>query len=546
MAEVSGWRRLGIVAATLLVAAIVLPQHLGGPDLDRIAIALALAGPAAGGAISLAVGRPNLAVGALAGFGGYACGVLSLHGVALPLAVVLATLACGVCGGIVALGAQRLDTVGLLAATLLLAVGLGALTQAAPGLSGGQSGLGPLPSLGTALPGNRVLRLTPSGDLHALLAAALAVAILATLLLGSGVGALWRAVGSDRSRAAGSGLRPLRAELVALAFAGGLAGFGGALSAHVSGVVTPDVFALDVVALPLLAAVFAGRGSALGTVAAAVATGVVGGVVLPDLGWRGPPSATALALGLLAVAVVASLLPSAPAAATPQPTDLGADADWPLVAGEFAGAGLDVRGLDVLAGATVVVPQLTLDVPAGTIHGLVGPNGAGKSSVLGALSRGPGGAVTVAGVPGPVVVLQPQAGGGFPACTVDETLLLAARGGGRSPAEAAEVAAAWRTRLGLDGLRDTMCSELSAGRRRMLDLARVLLRRPNLLLCDEPLAGLDPGARAAAVSLLRSAADAGLTIVIAEHDRAAVALLAHASTELQRNAPAAAVAGAQL
>jgi ABC-type Mn2+/Zn2+ transport system ATPase subunit/ABC-type branched-subunit amino acid transport system permease subunit len=527
-------RRLGAVVVVLVLAAVLLPRQLGAADLDRTATALALAGAAAGGAITLAVGRPNLAVGALAGVGAYASGALTVRGVTLPLAVVVAVAGCAAAAALVALATQRLDTVGLLAATLLLALGLAALTQALPAISGGQAGLGPLPPLGTNLPGGRALHLTATGDLHALLAAALVVTVGAALLLDSGVGALWRAVGSDRSRAAGSGLHPLRAEVIALAVSGGLAGFGGALAAHVNGVATPDAFALDVVALPLLAAVFAGRGNALGAVVAAVATGLVGGLVLPDLGWHGPPSATALALGLLAVAAVASLLPATGIARPALPLDLDADQPWPIQPGEFAGAELEVRDLDVHAGPLTVVRGLSLEAASGRVHGLVGPNGAGKSSLLTALADGPSPAVRVGGSEGGVVVLQPQAGGGFPACTVDETLLLAARGGGRGSVEAAAAARAWRARLGLDSAGSTYCADLSAGRRRLLDLARVLLRRPNVLLCDEPLAGLDPGARAAAVSLLRAAAAAGLTILLAEHDRDAVASLADTSTELVR------------
>jgi ABC-type multidrug transport system ATPase subunit len=204
---------------------------------------------------------------------------------------------------------------------------------------------------------------------------------------------------------------------------------------------------------------------------------------------------------------------------------------WPFGPEGFAGASLAVDGLDVRAGPLTLLRDFSITVPPGQIHGLVGPNGAGKSSLLAALTA-PSPRIHLEG--GHIVVLQPQSGGGFPACTVDETLLLAARGGGRTAVEAQGVAAAWRDRLGLREAGGTFCAELSAGRRRLIDLARLLLRRPALLLCDEPLAGLDPGARAAAVSLLRSASAAGLTIVLAEHDRAAVAALATTTTELTR------------
>jgi ABC-type branched-subunit amino acid transport system ATPase component/ABC-type branched-subunit amino acid transport system permease subunit len=524
------WRDLAILALALLAAAIILPLRLGGPDLDRTATALALTGPAAGAALSLAVGRPNFAIGALAGVGAYISGALAIRGVDVPLAVLIATAACAGAGAGLAVVTARLDVVGLLAATLLVTLGLGALTQALPHLSGGQAGLGPLPALGTSLPGNRLLKLTPTGDLHAVLVTALLVTAAAVLLLSGGVGALWRAVGSDRSRAASSGLRPLRAEVTVLALGAALAGLGGAMSAHIAGVATPDLFSADVVALPLLAALLAGRGSALGAVVAGVATGLVGNLVLPDIGWRGPPSATALALALLAVAVVASLLPGTAVSRRRATTAIDPGAAWPFAGEGFAGAGLVVDGLDVRAGPLTLVRGFSLAVPAGRVHGLVGANGTGKSSLLAALAGTRSPAVRLDG--GGVIVLQPQSGGGFPACTVDETLLLAARGGGRTRDEALRTADAWRVRLGLDTSGSTLCAELSTGQRRLIDLARVLLRRPAVLLCDEPLAGLDQVARAAAVSLLQAAAAEGLTIVLAEHDRAAIAALAAQTTEL--------------
>ena len=74
----------------------------------------------------------------------------------------------------------------------------------------------------------------------------------------------------------------------------------------------------------------------------------------------------------------------------------------------------------------------------------------------------------------------------------------------------------------------------TTGQRRLLDLARVLLAGPDLLLCDEPLAGLDDSHRAAARACLQAASAQGLTVVIAEHDREAVAALAGDVLELER------------
>lgn len=527
------WRDLGVLGAILIVAGIVLPLRLGDPDLGRTATALTLAGACAGAALSLAVGRPNLAVGALAGVGAYVSGALAVRGVNVPIAVLLAVVASGGAGALIAMTTARLDRVGLLAATLLIAVGLAALVQALPQLSGGEAGLGPLPPLGTRLPDGHLLQLTPSGDLHALLLTTFAVTAAAALLLRGRLGALWRAVGSDRNRASGSGIQPLRVEITALAVGGALAGLGGALGAHVNGVATPVLLSADSVALPLLAALYAGRGNAVGAVVAGVVTGLVGNVLLPDFGWHGPPSANALAIALLGIVVIASLLPGQARPRRARSYAIPADEPWPFAEGEFAGADLIVDRLDVRAGRLDLIRGFSLRAQAGRIHGLVGPNGSGKSTILAAIASVRSNDVRLEGGTGGVA-LQPQSGGGFPACTVDETLYLAARGGGRGSADAQLATARWRQRLALDSDASTLCADLSAGRRRLLDLARVLLRRPAVLLCDEPLAGLDAGTRAAAVSLLRAAADAGLTIVLAEHDRAAVTALAALTTELRR------------
>src|SRR6202022_4213941 len=98
------------------------------------------------------------------------------------------------------------------------------------------------------------------------------------LMLWRGLGRGWRAVGSDRARAAASGLRPLASDATALALAGLLAALSGGLVAHVTRLATPESFAPDVAALPLLAALAAGR-DPIGAAVVAGGTGLFGGGV---------------------------------------------------------------------------------------------------------------------------------------------------------------------------------------------------------------------------------------------------------------------------
>ncbi|MFN2582979.1 MAG: ATP-binding cassette domain-containing protein [Candidatus Dormibacteria bacterium] len=529
-------RRIAIVAGIAIVAWFVWPAFASGPQLDHTALALALAGPAVAAAIAAATGRPILVATALAGAGGYVSGALSIHDVIVPVAIVLGAAAGGIAAAVVALLCARSDQPAVLVITLVLAIAGGAAVQALPGLTGAESGLGPLAGITVPLGGARLAMATPIGDYHILLAVAAAAAVVAALAVSRGPGAAWRAVGSDRLRARDSGLSPLRAEVAALALGGFLAAICGALAAHVSKVATPQSFALDLAALPLLAALAAGR-EPIATAGVAVATGLAAQVVLPAAGWQGPPDATSLSLGVLAVAALFTLLPGPrrdePSTATP----VDGDAPWPLESLHLRGSRVTVHPITVRArNGEPLLESPAFTVDPGAIRAVVGPNGAGKTTLLRTLAQRSGRdddhSVTVDG-DGARLAYLPQEGGGFGNCTVDETLLLAARRG-RTRDDAAALAGAWRTRLALDGSARTLCAELSAGRRRLLDLARVLLGGPTVLVCDEPLAGLDDAARAAAVACLRAASRAGVTVLIAEHDRTTVASLTDSVLELER------------
>jgi len=531
--------RVALLVVAVAVVGIVVPQFVSSLNLQNTAVALALAGPAVGTVVALATGRPVLVMTALSGGSAYVSGTVALHHGAVPFAVLAGTAAGGLMGALVALICHRLDSPATLVATLVVTLTGGALVLALPSVSQQNGVLSGLPPLEVPLGAGRTLVTTSAGDFHILLVAAAVSIVAGMLVLQAGPGPTWRAIGSDRDRAARTGLRPITGEAGAMAVAGVISGLSGALAAHVNQAVSPsDYFALDVAALPLLAA-FAARRSPLAAGLIAVGTGLVGGVILPGFGWTGPPSATSLALGALALVTVLSLLFVGRRGTAKGEPRIDAEAPWPIDGLGLRGARLKVAPIQVRArSGEVLVDAPALTVEPGAVLAVVGPNGAGKTTLFEALSssrRRRDGTVVLSGVDSPRLGVLPQAGGGFANCTVEETLLLAARHGARRDATAVtSLALAWSSRLGLGSARASLCSELSTGQRRLLDLARVLLGAPNVLLCDEPLAGLDDAHRKAASACIRAVAEAGLTVLLTEHDQEAVATLAGSVHELQR------------
>ena len=523
-------RRGGRPAAASLVLVIVaavaavLGPLASATDDRALTMAVLMGAGGAAASLALAAGRPLLAVAALGGAGGYVSGGAALHGVTVPLAVLLGAVGAALLGGVLGVLCLRLEATVALALSAVVPALFAASVRAIP-QAGGGSGLGPLPPPGVPGGGGSTVVLSSAGQLHLALGVVTVGALLLSALVARGPGPRWRAAGGDRDRAAAVGLRPGAAQATALAVTGAAAGLWGALAAHVAGVADPGPLGADAAVLPLAAAVVVGSAGPSAAALLGGLTAAAGLWALPRLGYSGPPDALGLmtaALGALAVGRLA--LPRL-RRARPAEAEAGqVSPRWPDLAPRRGATGLAVSGLRVSAGPHLVDPAFTLDVPAGGVHALVGPNGAGKSTTLAALARALHGRA----------VLVPQQGGGWPGTTVAETLSLSARAGGARGAAGREVAGALAEALGLAEVAGRRCEELTAGARRRVDLGRALAARRTVLLLDEPLAGLSGGDRDAAMAAIRAAAAAGVAVVIAEHDAAAVAALASGRTVLQR------------
>jgi branched-chain amino acid transport system ATP-binding protein len=190
-------------------------------------------------------------------------------------------------------------------------------------------------------------------------------------------------------------------------------------------------------------------------------------------------------------------------------------------------------------GGLLAVDNVSLAVEAGRITALIGPNGAGKTTLFSIISgflppsegrvfhRG----ADITGMPPHLVarrgivrtfqIVQPFAG-----LTVHENIAIGAHLSRRSRADALAAAAEVASTVGLGDLLGRPAASLTVAGRKRLEVARALAAKPELLLLDEVLAGLNPVEVATMVPIIRGIADSGVTILMIEHVMQAVMRLA--------------------
>ncbi len=206
---------------------------------------------------------------------------------------------------------------------------------------------------------------------------------------------------------------------------------------------------------------------------------------------------------------------------------------------------LAIDGLRVTYGSVVAVDSLTLEVPEAAIIGLIGPNGAGKTSAIDAISGYTplsGGSVTFEGEDLTRMRPHRRARRGlartfqsvelFDDLTVEENLQVAADhlGIGRAIRDLflpmrqdSREGVEWALELcGLQDEAKRMPTELSAGRRKLVGVARALAQRPKVVLMDEPAAGLDTDESQELGERLKTMPADGVSILIVDHDMSLV------------------------
>ncbi len=244
-----------------------------------------------------------------------------------------------------------------------------------------------------------------------------------------------------------------------------------------------------------------------------------------------------------------------PHAPLPEPSDLG------TVLPSRAAGGTPLLILDDLKrhfGGVKAVDGISMTIRSGAIHGLIGPNGSGKSTLVNVISGlypPTSGRVQLRGstLPSGSLFRVAQAGVArtfqnlqlFGELTAIENIMVALKGVYRSPLplvllglgrpEERRAQSDALALLDLIGLKDqarTKAKDLTYGAQRFLEIARALARKPDLLILDEPAAGLAHPDVIQQIEIIRRVHQRGISIILIEHHMDVVSELCDTVTVL--------------
>jgi branched-chain amino acid transport system permease protein len=453
-------------------------------------------------------------------------------------------------------------------------------------LTGGENGIPgvPVPVLGF---GEHAIRISAGRPMYLLFGSVfLAGYVLARRITRSPVGAVLIAIRENTARAAMLGHNVPAYKLTAFVIAALYAGLAGGLLGSFQSYMPPDAFSLETSGQLVVQTIVGGAGTLIGPlVGAAVWLWLRDNLqLIPGLAtlWK-------LMLGLAFIVLVIGLrrgicgeiaywwnerrnratLRAAEAAtnaieasdrlaavAPRGPSPIDVTLPLPPPATGDGGIALEARALSRHFGGLKAVDGVSFKVRRGSIHAVIGPNGAGKSTLFKMLldevspSSGEvllfGTKVTGAGVSHAAqlgIAKSNQLNQLFPGLSVRKNLRIAALGRRRGPLRfdllrsadsMPDVEAQIRSVLTLLGLverADTPAHVLAYGEKRRLEIGMALATSPNVLLLDEPLAGMSPAERAATCAFIRDIARVR-TVLIVEHDLDAIFGLAERITVL--------------
>ena len=568
-------RYLGI--AMVAVSSPILLGELGVLN-DTRALVLGEAAALAVAALSLNLlmgyaGQISLGHFALLGVGAFASSKLTAPtaddpvGLPFALGLVGATIAGGGVAFLLGLPALRLRGLYLAVITIVFNFVMVQSLFQSSWLSSGSGGVElPRPLVGT-------FEFVRNADyLAVVLVVLVLVWLLDANLSASKLGRAFHAIRADETMAASFGIDVTRYKLLAFTISGALAGLAGALYGHLFTFVNSGTFDLTQSLFLLTLVVIGGLGSRAGVVASAALYGlldfglgevfgtdaagwvVFGGALLLMFTIAHHPTGLA---GAWREAVErrhgrsvhgATAGPGTASAPVPQMVDLPRPTGLPVRAGAAPGAPLlVVRGVEVAFGGLRAVDGVSLDVAQGRIVGLIGPNGAGKTTLFNAISgalRPDAGTVHLLGRDLSAEPAHARAAAGIGRTfqliglakdqSVEQNLLLAQHqvagysaaealvGLGRAPAVERELRQRARdalVALGFERYAATPVQNLSHGQQRIVEIGCALVTAPELVMLDEPSAGMAPGAVENLAVRLRDIRDElDRTVLLIEHN----------------------------
>ncbi|KUL23601.1 branched-chain amino acid ABC transporter ATP-binding protein/permease [Actinoplanes awajinensis] len=557
--------RIAILAAAA-VAAWLLPYGLDSYAIHVVDVILIFAILAVGLGLAMGIaGQVNLAQVAFFGVGAYATAILTTRaGLGFWVSAVLAVLATMAIGLVVGTPALRVQSHYLGIVTLGLALAFTSWVTNAE-ISGGAEGLPGIPV--PTLPG---IDLTSEYLYYYLELFAFVVALgFGEFIVRTSLGRRMRAMRDDALAAGALGAEVPILRMTAFLLASVYGGVAGVLYAGLIQYVAPESFSIATMFLLLAMVIIGGRQSLVGCVVGAVSLALVREALVDH------PTIAQIAYGSVVVLVVVFAptglagLPSrirdavarrrgrrgVPARMkpfVPYEMSAAADPDAPAIL-RVQGVTKQFRGLKAL-------DDVSLDVPAGEIRGVVGPNGSGKTTlfnVISGLYRPTSGRVEFRGRDMTAHAPYRLARAGmsrtfqnlrlFGALTVQENILVAI--------DRSHTAESWRyllrpisvlrrdrdlhrrareviDRFGLSEFAGLAPGALPYGTQRRVEIARAVAAAPALLLLDEPAAGLNGEEVRQLSEIVRSIRDSGVTVIVIEHNMGLVMSLCERVTVL--------------
>ena len=557
-----------LVPAVLVVVVLLLPRFITSSYwLNLINLAMSFSIACLGLNIVLGyTGQLSLAQAAFWGVGAYTSAILTTQlGLPVWAGMFAAFFVAALCGVLLGIPTLKLSGHYLAMATIGFGIIVQLILVNEIWLTNGSDGITKIPS-----PWIGSLELKDPGTFFYVAAVSLILLTWGAIRLkNSRVGRAFMAIRENEMAAGTTGVDTTYYKIMAFALSAGYAGFGGWLFAHGgSHYISPDTFSFEQSVILLVMAVLGGNGSAIGS--------IVGGTLLtllPEvLRFLKDSYMMFYAAGIVLIMIfmprgIAGLVSDMPislrlrnwwnadskaarqvaaAASSREKSGVSQKAFRPE---DCAGSGevlLTVKGLAKHFGGLKAVDGVDMQVRRGEIQALIGPNGSGKTTILNMLSGlyvptageiSLGGAAIAGKKPHVITSLGMartfQNIRLFGELTVLDNVLIGRHTHSRAgllgsilrlPSQRMEEAQIRARALemlefvGLKGKEFAQANSLPYGQQRLLELARALASDPQLLLLDEPAAGLNAAETEALVGLLFQICTHGITILLVEHD----------------------------